>query len=356
MKIAFILPNTTNRAMGGYKVVYQYANYMAVHGNNVTIIYDNEQMVNGHHVIFTPALKMRANYYLQTEPKWFELHTSIQKKNTFYLSREELSDYDLIVATAKITADYLYREKINPERVIYLIQDFENWGCSDEEVYRSYNYGYKNIAISKQLLQIVEKATGKECFYLPDGIDTDCFKVINPLKSRARHSLAMMYRNSLRKGYQDGLKVFQQLKNRYPDLKGYMFGVDRRPKEFPDWINFEYRADQKKLTEIYNQVRVFLSPSLQEGYGLTGLESMACGCALVSTDTQGVHEYAENNITASIVPVSDVNGMVKKITELFENERLLEQRSKAGQQHATELSVDKMGERFRKMVDEFVGK
>lgn len=29
MKIAFVLPNATNRAMGGYKVVYQYANYMA---------------------------------------------------------------------------------------------------------------------------------------------------------------------------------------------------------------------------------------------------------------------------------------------------------------------------------------
>ena len=155
MKIAFVLPNATNRAMGGYKVVYQYANYMAERGHAVAILYDDTRMVKGHGPLLEPALRLRARYYLRTEPRWFALHPSIRKKNIFAMERAELEPYDLVVATAKITADDLRRAGIAPGKVLYLIQDFENWGCSAEEVYRSYRYSCRNMAISRQLLQIV---------------------------------------------------------------------------------------------------------------------------------------------------------------------------------------------------------
>ncbi len=130
MKIAFVLPNATNRAMGGYKVVYQYANYMAERGHAVAILYDDTRMVKGHGPLLEPALRLQARYYLRTEPRWFALHPSIRKKNIFVMERAELEPYDLVVATAKITADDLRRAGIAPGKVLYLIQDFENWGCS----------------------------------------------------------------------------------------------------------------------------------------------------------------------------------------------------------------------------------
>lgn len=346
MKIAFVLPNATNRAMGGYKVVYQYANYMAERGHAVAILYDDTRMVKGHGPLLEPALRLRARYYLRTEPRWFALHPSIRKKNIFVMERAELEPYDLVVATAKITADDLRRAGIAPGKVLYLIQDFENWGCSAEEVYRSYRYGYRNMAISRQLLQIVEEASGQKAEYLPDGIDTDCFRVTVPVEQRPRHSIAMMYRDSWRKGYPDGLAVLKRLKEQYPDLECCLFGVDPRPADLPGWARFVYRADQQTLAGIYNGARVYLSPSLQEGYGLTGLESMACGCALVSTDTLGVHEYAEDGVTASIVPVGDVEAMAQKASELFEQEDRLLARSREGCRRAQQLSLRAMGARF----------
>ena len=66
MNIAFVLPNTTDRAIGGYKVVYQYANYMVKSGHTVSVIYDEEQMIGNHNVLVRPMIKARAQYFLMT--------------------------------------------------------------------------------------------------------------------------------------------------------------------------------------------------------------------------------------------------------------------------------------------------
>ncbi len=350
MKVAFILPNTTNRAIGGYKVIYQYANYVKKSGHSVSIIYDEEQMLRGHSVVLSPVIKTRARFFLLTEPKWFPLDGEIKKKSVSKITARKLRDYDVVVATAKITADYIHRENINPKKVIYLIQDFENWGCSEESVYSSYQYGYMNVAISKRLVDIVKTKAGVPCQYLPDGIDTGCFKIFNPIEKRPLHSIAMMYRKSTRKGYPDGLAVLKKLKKTYSDLDVVVFGVDKRPEDLPEWVKYRYRANPEQVSAIYNSVRVFLCSSLQEGYGLTGLESMACGCALVSTDTMGVHEYAIDGQTASIVPVSDIEEMHKKVCELFEDEELLVRRTKQSANEAQKYGVELMGQRFESML------
>ena len=43
MKIGFVLPMPTTKIVGGYKVVYEYANYLAQKGNDVTIFYNSEK-------------------------------------------------------------------------------------------------------------------------------------------------------------------------------------------------------------------------------------------------------------------------------------------------------------------------
>ena len=39
MNISFVLGNNSNQLSGGYKVIFQYANYLQNHGNSVTIIF-----------------------------------------------------------------------------------------------------------------------------------------------------------------------------------------------------------------------------------------------------------------------------------------------------------------------------
>ena len=62
--------------------------------------------------------------------------------------------------------------------------------------------------------------------------------------------------------------------------------------------------------------------SVKEGFGLPGLEAMACGCALVTTDFDGAKEYAVNNKNALVSPIKDVDAMYQNVIKLFEDENL----------------------------------
>jgi glycosyltransferase involved in cell wall biosynthesis len=47
-----------------------------------------------------------------------------------------------------------------------------------------------------------------------------------------------------------------------------------------------------EIVDIYNKSRIFISASWMEGFGLPGLEAMACGCILLTSDCGGCREYA----------------------------------------------------------------
>lgn len=79
---------------------------------------------------------------------------------------------------------------------------------------------------------------------------------------------------------------------------------------------------------------------------------MYCGCVLVSTDTPGIHEYAVNGQTASIVPISDIEAMYEKVCELFEDEELLIRRTSQSANEAKKYGVELMAKRF----DDILGK
>ena len=45
MNICFVLPGIGREMNGGYKIVYQYANFLSKDGFNVYILYKNDQLL-----------------------------------------------------------------------------------------------------------------------------------------------------------------------------------------------------------------------------------------------------------------------------------------------------------------------
>ena len=116
-----------------------------------------------------------------------------------------------------------------------------------------------------------------------------------------------------------GIRVLKKLREKYSDLEVNLFGVPIRPKHIPDDFNYLQKANQEQLKKIYNSSSIFLCSSKVEGFGLTGAESMACGCALVSTDCKGILEYAIHERNSLISPVGDENKLFDNIVTLIEN-------------------------------------
>lgn len=74
---------------------------------------------------------------------------------------------------------------------------------------------------------------------------------------------------------------------------------------------------------LYSQSDIFIFPSIEEGWGLTPLEVMACGCVVVGTRTGFVLDLGIHRENMMISEPGDVNGMVVNIESVLSNPVLI---------------------------------
>lgn len=79
---------------------------------------------------------------------------------------------------------------------------------------------------------------------------------------------------------------------------------------------------QPDLGREYDAAEVFVVGSWYEGFCQPGLEAMACGVPLVTTDNGGCREYAIDGVTALVVPPKDPVAMAGAIRRLLNDDVL----------------------------------
>lgn len=317
MKVAFILPMPTFKVVGGYKIVYEYANFLNENGYDITIIYDSHKGTNSkkYPAIIVFLIRLLIGKF---GPFWFELNKGIKKKIYYDLSSSKINDYNVIVATAAETA--IIVNKTDAKKV-YFVQDYEDWHISEKELWKTYNYDMNIVTIARWLQDKIESVSDKTITYIPNGINAQIFKAKIEYSKRKKHSISMLYHKDVRKGCDIGIQLILKLKKVYPDLEVYMFGSPKREKTWPDWIFYKQNASQQEVCDIMNKSALFICTSRSEGFGLTGLESLFSGCVLVTTDCKGVREYADES-NAFIVKVDDFEGLFNAVCVAFEDENL----------------------------------
>ena len=125
------------------------------------------------------------------------------------------------------------------------------------------------------------------------------------------------------KGADEGVAALEIARQSVPDLQAVLFGTDPRPADLPGWIEYAQDPDQRDLVdEIYNGSAVYLCPSHAEGWHLPPAEAMGCGCAVVSTDIDGVRDYAHDGTTALLSPVRDPEALAANLVRVFQDDGL----------------------------------
>jgi len=99
-----------------------------------------------------------------------------------------------------------------------------------------------------------------------------------------------------------------------------------------------YLADDD-LRALYSSCRIFVYPSLYEGFGLPLLEAMACGAPVITSNIPSIRETVGD--VALLVTPTEVDELARSLIRLLENPTEREQRSAAGKQHASKFSWDK---------------
>lgn len=319
MKINIFL-NFFKGIAGGYKVVYQYANYLSQKKYDVCIYYE---LNNGYNSRKIPKLIMIVlrKIYLKKYPYYFKLNKNIKQKGIKTICDKYVRNADIGIFTSPIIVEKSKRLSREKGKKINFVQAYENWWNTDKEIKDSYKECDLNIVISNWLLDIVRKNSNKEVVLVRNGIDLSLFK--NKQKIRKLHSISMIYHEDEIKGCKYGLEALSVLKKEYPDLEANLFGFPKRPDNLPVWINYTESANEEQVVNIMNNSTLFLCTSLHEGFGLPGLESLACGCILITTDCFGPLEYA-NEKNSIICKKEDVDSIVCSVKEVFENDEFRE--------------------------------
>ncbi len=338
MKITFCLPSLPHVPVGGFKVVFEYANKLVDKGHDVSIVCFTNQKFN---IIKNYTIKYYLSHiYKHFYPKWFPLDKRVKKIATPYRDATHFPDSDVVFATAVNTAEIVYNLPERCGRKYYLIQGFENWIFTNEQVYQTYQLGMTNIVVSKWLYDLVHPYDS-EVKLLKNPIDTNVFSVVNSIEERNPLEIAMLYHYDDHKGIPIALEALEFVHQKYPSLHVTMFGAcDKREDIDKDWISYYQNQTALQLRELYNQAAIFVCASINEGFGLTGAESMACGCALASTAYKGVFEYA-NNQNALLSPVNDSQALAENIIRLVEDQGLRFSLARKGSEDLKHFSLEK---------------
>ncbi|MCD5504899.1 glycosyltransferase family 4 protein [Lactobacillus delbrueckii] len=349
--IAFVVPFLPKRASGGVLVILQYAERLAALGNTVTLYFQANDTLRKLKIPMFVRKKVTEYRLTYAPDNWYPLNKRIKK--VAIQSLKDVKKHDAIIATGLRTSFFVKKLPAECGKKFYFIQDFENWGgFTDKDVLDSYQLGLDNIVISNWLSEIVTKVSAKRPKLIKDGIDTELFKVVFPVDKRNTHSVILQYRGDSEpiKGGKYALDVVRKLKDKYPDLKVKIVSREPKTNKIPDWCEYLYNLPLKDVVVANNQASVFICTSIEEGFGLPGLEAMACGCVLCTTDYRGGREYAVHRQNSMVSPVKDVDAMVKNISEVFSDNELREKISINGIRTANNMSLKKSCDKFTQYI------
>lgn len=78
MKVCFVLPKFSRKPIGGFKIVFEYANRLSQKGHKVAILFLNECAFDAWNIPIMVKKKL-SSFLTKIEPRWFKLDSSIKK-------------------------------------------------------------------------------------------------------------------------------------------------------------------------------------------------------------------------------------------------------------------------------------
>jgi glycosyltransferase involved in cell wall biosynthesis len=99
------------------------------------------------------------------------------------------------------------------------------------------------------------------------------------------------------------------------------------------------------VNEFYKMADLFAFPSKREGLGLAALEAMASGLSLVTSNKNGIKDYAKDGETGYMCEPDDVDAFAEAIKKMMSSQELREefgQHNKTVAKDFGEITVDKI--------------
>jgi len=321
-------------------------------GKRVIFILPIKQISGGGNVILSEARAMQAmgvevyilnfmHHQLEFEQNHPHLTIPIiYTPNDFDIPRL-CQHFDAVIATAYQSVEWLIplANQPNPPIIGYYIQDFEPYfhvdkvarfklfwqssglrrrfasyyfrrGVDFRRAWLSYFHIPNMVRFTKTQWnqQEVQRQTQKACAVIGASCDMDLFL---PRLEKVAHKkvriTAMIRPSSLRRGGLRTMQVLREIQHHYPSkVEIILFGVDDNDSAFLAFPrDFEYKnlgiQTPQQIASLFNQIDIFVDFSTFQAMGLTAMEAMSCGVAVILPESGGGNTFAIHRKNALVV-------------------------------------------------------
>lgn len=357
-KVYFVFPSKSDSPTGGYKIAFQYADFLAENGYDVTLILPFSKLSFPKDLSLFLTIKTFIGFYYRllrkqiSSANWYDFKNKINKKYIFHLNFLHLHFYSkksIFFATSVETSYEVIKLNKNINKY-YLIQGFELWNNNTEEyLFNSYKLGFHNIVISNWLKEKVD-STGATSTLIYNGFDFNYFYIQNEIKNRNKYEISMLYHINDKKRCIDAITALRKVKIKIPQLHVTMFGIPERPENLETWFSYYQKPDKKDHNSVYNNSAIYVAASSEEGWGLTIGEAMICGCAVACTNNDGFKIMAHDNETALLSPVYDTDTLAANIIRLIEDDDLRIRLATNGNNYIKQFTQEKANNQLLNLI------
>lgn len=135
----------------------------------------------------------------------------------------------------------------------------------------------------------------------------------------------------------------------YYDVRGLL-----RTKKMEGKVEVVENPSDDKITELYQTAKLFVFPSLIEGFGLPVLEAMACGCPVVCSNAASLPEVGGDAVL--YFDPCDIRGMADTMQRVLGNASIRSVMIEKGLARAKGFSWEQAGQKIYQILNNIGGR
>lgn len=104
------------------------------------------------------------------------------------------------------------------------------------------------------------------------------------------------------------------------------------------------------ISDFYNQISVYVQPSVTEAFGIPALEAMSHGRPVVVTEGAGVSELVKNGVEGYVVPIRDPESIAERIDFLKTHPGKVEEMGKRARLKAEQYTWERAKQGYKEVL------
>jgi len=271
-------------------------------------------------------------------------------------SNKKLPDADFIIATGYKSVGPTVTAPGRCGHKAHWIRAWEHWQMGDLQIVERVLKAPTLKLVNSICLQDKLKTHGFESHIIRPGYDLGQIFPKHIRDGRDDIILGGLYREGVHGRRKRTTWLFETarfMKTRYRNVKFWLFGSEHDPqRQLVD--RYVQNPNVEEKNDFYNNINIWMAPTMSEGLHLPPAEAMMTECAVVGTTAElsGIQDYIIQDETG-LLSNNDIRSFRVDIEHLYKHPNCRKRLGKTGREKIIEIGDRKKN--MKHMIDLFMG-